>query len=147
MKSFFHKIAKLKCGWNDVPLTDETFYKLCKIHKVKIQFMPLHVDGFYTCDRKKHYIAINSQLSSLGQLFTMFHEFGHYLMHLPSTDAVAHYCGSRTHSRDEQEADAFAFCALLPLELLKTRDGEELADIYGIVFFMKRLAVYERYLI
>lgn len=73
------------------------------------------------------------------------HELGHFLMHSPSTDAIANYCGSENHSRDEKEADAFAYCAMLPLELLKAREREELADIYGSGFLMERLGVYERY--
>jgi Zn-dependent peptidase ImmA (M78 family) len=145
MQSFFHKIAKLKCGWNDIPLTDETFHKLCRKHKISVQYMPLKVDGFYTCDKNRHYIAINNRLTAFQQLVTMFHEFGHFLMHSPSTDAIDHYCGSATRSRDEVEADAFAYCAVLPLELLKTREPEEILDSFGSSFFMKRLEIYERF--
>ena len=145
MQSFFHKITKLNCGWNNVPLTEEAFYALARSHKITIQFMPLRVAGFYTCDDKKHYIALNNSLRPLQLLFTMWHEFGHFLMHSPSTDAVSHFCGSEHHSRDEKEADAFAYCALLPLESLKVMEPEEGWEIYGSTFFLEILAVYERY--
>lgn len=102
-------------------------------------------NGFYCCAKGKHYIAYDPRLSPMQAAFVMFHEFAHFLMHMPSTDAIESFCGSKQQSRDEKEADAFAYCALLPMELLKTRDAEELADIYGSRFFMKRLEVYERY--
>lgn len=145
MQSFFDKIEKLKCGWNHVPMDEAAFHALCKKQKIKVKHMPLSVEGFYNCAKGKHHIAIKTGMRPFRESFVMFHEFAHYLMHSPSTDATESYCGSKTHSRDEQEADAFAYCALLPLQLLKTRDPEELADMYGISFFLERLAVYERY--
>lgn len=107
--------------------------------------MPLTVCGFYHCTKGKHFIAIDSRLSPMQTVFVMFHEFAHFLMHSPGTDATASFSGSLTYSRDEQEADAFAYCALLPLELLKSQEPEHLADEYGSRFLMERLAVYERY--
>lgn len=145
MQSFFDKITQLKCGWNEVPLDEGVFHRLCKRHKISVKFLPLTVRGFYNCTKGKHYIAVDKRLTPFETEFVMFHEFAHFLMHLPSTDAIESFCGSKTHTRDEQEADAFAYCAMLPLELLKTRDGEELADIYGSNFFLTRLDVYERY--
>lgn len=145
MQSFLDKIEKLKIGWNHVELNEDLFLKLCERLNVRVKYMPLTVQGFYNCNRRKHYIAVNERLRGDRRAFVMFHEFGHYLMHSPRTDTVSNYCGSKENSRDEQEADAFAYCALLPLSLLKTRDSMELADIYGSTFFMERLAVYERY--
>ncbi len=145
MQCFLEKIAALKCGWNERPLDEAAFYKLCRKHKIRVKQMPLSVEGFYNCCKGKHHIALKQGLATFRESFVMFHEFAHYLMHSPSTDATESFCGSMTYTRDEQEADAFAYCALLPLQLLKTRDGMELADIYGITFFMERLGVYERY--
>lgn len=145
MQSFFKKIAKLKVGWNDVPLDEDVFQRLCRKHKIRVKFMPLTVRGFYNCTKGKHYISIDNRLRPFDAAFVMFHEFAHFLMHSPSNDATESFCGSVTYTRDEQEADAFAYCALLPLEMLKDREPEELADIFGIRFFMKRLEVYERY--
>lgn len=147
MKIFSRKIAKLKCGWNEVELDEEAFHRLCSDRKIRVEFLPLRGLGFYSCSGKgKHYIAIDSRLSKTQSMFVMFHEFAHYLMHSPSTDAITTNCGRADKpSRDEQEADAFAFCAMLPLKLLETRDGEEVAGIYGTRFFMERLNVYERY--
>lgn len=146
MQSFFHKIRKLKCGWNEVPLDEDTFHRLCSNFKIKFTFMPLDsVYGFYTCTKRRHYIAVDHRLPTFQQAFVMFHELAHFLMHSPSREATESYCGSSNHSRDEQEADAFAYCALLPLGLLRRREPEEIAETYGSGFLMKRLAVYERY--
>lgn len=143
---FFHaKIEQLKIGWNERLLTEEDFYSLCEQSKIRVQHLPLTVAGFYTCDRKKHYIAINTRLSAAQSLFTMFHEYGHFLMHAPSTESVSNYCGSKIYRRDEAEADAFAYCAILPSSLLRTREPEELCDAFGSTFLMERLSVYERY--
>lgn len=146
MKSFLKKIARLNVGWNEVPLDDDAFHRLCRDKKLEFKLMPMESDGFYTCTKKKHYIAVNSRLSPFEQLVTAYHEFGHYLMHSPSTDAIAKECRSgERKTRDELEADAFAYCAVLPLTLLTSRDDVEVADSFGMSFFMERLAVYERY--
>lgn len=147
MQSFFHKIANLNCGWNERPLNEDLFHRLCRKHRVRVKFLPLTVNGFYSCTKAKHYIAIDSRLPEMQALFVMFHEFGHFLMHSPSTDFTESFCGSATYTRDEIEADAFAYCALLPLTVLRTREPEELLgeDGYGSSFLMERLKVYERY--
>lgn len=148
MQIYLPKISKLKVGWNRVPLTEETFENLCRKHKIRVERMPLSVRGFYHRHKGKHHIAISDRLTDLETRFVMFHEFAHFLMHSPGSDAVERFCGStKEESRDEQEANAFAYCALLPLEMLKTLWPEELAYEYGYgnSFLMERLAVYERY--
>ncbi|HEV7701400.1 MAG TPA: ImmA/IrrE family metallo-endopeptidase, partial [Pyrinomonadaceae bacterium] len=90
-------------------------------------------------------IAISGQLPTMQRTFVMFHELGHFLMHSVGQETVASFSGFCPESREEQEADAFAYCALLPLSLLKSREPEELAELYGSSFLMARLDVYERY--
>jgi len=145
MQSFVHKIKALKCGWNERPLDEAAFHKLTRKLKIKVQLMPLSVEGFYNCTKGKHYISINSRLSAARAEFVRFHELGHFLMHMPSTDPTSSYCGSETYSRDENEADAFAYCALLPLTTFEKYSVEEIAGMYGSEFLMRRLEVYERY--
>lgn len=145
MQSFLAKIAALDCGWNEVSLTEEMFYDLCGRLGIIVKVIQMSKRGFYSCRRKKHYITVNARLRGDRLIFTLFHELGHYIMHSPSTDTINADCDAEKTSRDEQEADAFAYCAMLPLTLLRTRPGEELADTYGMTFFMRRLEVYERY--
>lgn len=146
MRSFFHKIEELNIGWNDAELDERVFYQLCERHRIRVELMPLKCLGFYSCTRKgKHYIAVDSRLKEPQATFVMFHEFAHYLMHSPSTETIRSKCGGKKLSRDEQEADAFASCALLPLKLLRSMPDEEVAEMYGMTFFLERLKVYERY--
>lgn len=145
MQSFFHKIDALKFGWNDRPLDEGAFNKLTRKLKIKVKSMPLTVNGFYSCVKGRHFIAVDSRLSRLQAEFVMYHELAHFIMHSPSTDSIDNYCGSPTNSRDEKEADAFAYCAVLPLTMLKKVELEDLSDMYGSGFLMRRLEVYERY--
>lgn len=145
MRTLFEKIDELQCGWNERPVDEDAFMRLCEKRKIKVQLMPLTVKGFYTCTRRRHFISIDPRLTPFERLVTMLHEFGHYLMHAPSLEKVEYFCGSDENTRDEIEADTFAFCAVLPVEMLKTGDPEELAAMYGTTFLMRRLEIYERF--
>lgn len=147
MQIYLPKINALRIGWNETPATEELFESLCKKHKIRVEYMPLTVAGFYHRHRGKNHIAISTKLGELQRRLVMFHEFGHYLMHSTGTEAMERFCGRDDDSRDELEANAFAYCALLPLRMLKTLWPEELAYEYGFgaSFVMERLKVYERY--
>lgn len=145
MKSYFHKIAKLGCGWNERPMTEEDFFELCDRFGVNVEIEKLRIRGVYYRVLGKDHISISDKLNLPQRLQVMFHEFGHFLMHTPGRETVANFSGFCVESREEKEADAFAYCAILPLKMLKTRDCMELADMYGMRFFMKRLAIFERY--
>lgn len=86
-------------------------------------------------------------MTELQTLFVMFHELGHYLMHAPGGLQEAKFSGRPEQSREEIEADAFACCSILPLDLLSNLTPQELVEGEGFPawFLMKRLAVYERY--
>ncbi len=141
------KISGLHCGWNEKPLTQDDFYRLCRRHKVKVQEMPLRVSGFYYCLLGRHYIAINSRLRTDKKLFVMFHEFAHYLMHAPDTGVTANFHGVGKKTRKEAEADAFALCAIIPKRWIECRHVNELTDDEGIPesIIKDRLLVYEAY--
>jgi len=47
-------------------------------------------------------------------LFTMFHELGHFLLHVPDSGVTASFHGVGRRTRKEREADTFALCALIP---------------------------------
>lgn len=146
MRTLYDKINDLKCGWNERPIDEDVILALCRKRKIKLQFMPLTVKGFYTCStRGHHFIAVDPRLTPLERLVVLAHEFGHYLMHSPSQQAVDYYCGSAVNDRDELEADTFAYCAVLPVDLLRTGDPEELGEMYGTQFLLRRLEIYERF--
>jgi Zn-dependent peptidase ImmA (M78 family) len=129
MLFFLDKFSGLKCHWNKRSLTDEDFYRLCKLHKVTVQEMPLRVSGFYYCMLGRHYIAINSRLRHPKKLFVMFHEFAHYLIHAPDSGATANFHGIGKKTRKEFEADAFAACALIPRPMVGSRSVQELIEV------------------
>lgn len=139
------KISDLHCGWNQKPLTQDDFYRLCKRHKVKVQEMPLRVSGFYYCLLGRHYIAINSRLRQHKKLFVMFHEFAHYLMHAPDTGVTANFHGVGKKTRKETEADAFALCAVIPKTWIESRSPNEIVEEEGIPepILKERLELYE----
>lgn len=147
MQFFLEKIIKLRIGWNEKPLSEADFYRLCKRHKVAVEEIPLRVQGFYYCVMGRHFIAIDSKLPPSKKLFVMFHEFAHYLMHAPNLSETASYHGVGKKTRKESEADMFALVALIPRTWLETRTLSELADDEGIPpeMLRERLELFERY--
>lgn len=145
MKSYFQKFAGLGVGWNERELGEDDFFDLSERYGVLANVETLRIRGLYYRLLGRDFISISNRLSQMQRVHVMFHEFGHFLMHAPGHQTVASFSGFCPESREEQEAEAFAGCAILPLKLLRSRSGEELADMYGYSFFMKRLAVYERY--
>lgn len=132
MRFFLEKIKTLNIGWNERPLTERDFYKLCRRHKIVVQEMPLQVSGFYYSMMGGHYIALDSRLPPGKKLFVMFHEFAHYLMHAPDRGATASFHGIGRKTRKESEADLFATVALIPKSWLETRTAFEIASEEGI---------------
>lgn len=147
MRFLLDKIHELKCGWNDRPLCEDDFYRLCIRNKVTVQEMPLRVSGFYYCLQGGHYIAIDSKLPHREKLFVMFHEFAHYLLHVPDTGITANFHGIGLKTRKEKEADMFALCALIPRSWLDTSAIQSISELEGIPREMlaERLEIYEKY--
>lgn len=140
-------ISRLPVKWNQTPLTENDFHRLCKRHKVTVQEMPLRVSGFYYCVMGRHFIAIDSKLAPAKKLFVMFHEFAHYLLHAPDGSATANYHGVGRRTRTEMEADAFALCAIMPKAWLETDRLAELAEEAGfeIDLVRERLEIFDRF--
>jgi Zn-dependent peptidase ImmA (M78 family) len=132
MRFSLDKFAKLKIGWNERPLTEADFYKLCHRFKITVQELPLRVGGFYYCMMGRHFIAIDSKLAPRKRLFVMFHELAHYLMHAPNHNETASYHCVGRPTRKEREADMFALVALIPKHLLETASPDELIRDEGV---------------
>jgi Zn-dependent peptidase ImmA (M78 family) len=77
----------------------------------------------------------------------MFHELGHFLLHVPETGATAnfHRVGERT--RKEKEADLFALCALIPKCLVERLLPDELIDETSLTpdQVAERLEIFSKY--
>jgi Zn-dependent peptidase ImmA (M78 family) len=118
----------MRFGWNRRQLNEVDFEKLCRRFRITVQEMPLRTNGFYYCVKGKHFIAIDSRLPRMKKLLVMFHEFAHFMMHVPDTGVTANFHGIGQKTRKEAEADAFALCALIPRTWLEGRSIAELID-------------------
>lgn len=147
MQILVDKISRLKIDWNKRPLTEADFYKLCKKHKITVQEMPLSVSGFYYCVMRRHFIAIDSKLPRPRKLFVMFHEFAHFLFHVPDSGTTANFHGIERKTRKEIEADAFALCAVIPRSWIESGKMEEIATDENLPesILLERLKLFENY--
>ena len=140
-------IARLKIRWNERPLSEDDFHRLCKRHKITVQEMPLRVSGFYYCVMRRHFIAIDSKLPPAKKLFVMLHEFAHYLLHAPCGTETASYHRIGYRTRTEIEADAFALCPMMPRAWVESELFAELAEEAGLDLDLvrERLEIYDRF--
>lgn len=128
MNFLVETVARLRINWNKRALTEDDFHRLCKRFRITVQEMPLSVSGFYYCMKRRHFIAIDSKLPPDKKLFVMFHEFAHFLLHVPDSGITANFHGVGKQTRKEIEADAFALCALIPRTWIDGRDEQELLE-------------------
>lgn len=146
MKLLQQKIKALNIGWNERELSDADVYKLCRRFKIVIEELPLRVSGFYYRLKGCDFIAINSALSGKTKLAVMFHELGHYLLHVPESGATANFHGVGRRTRKEQEADLFSLCALIPVTRLSQTNSDELIDEgFDEKMVAERFKIFETY--
>jgi Zn-dependent peptidase ImmA (M78 family) len=53
----------------------------------------------------------------------LFHELGHFLLHVPGSGPTARFYGLLPESRLEKEADVVALCAVLPLHAVRANSS------------------------
>ena len=145
MQFLTDKLSELNICWNERPLTEADFYRLCKRFNIRVQEMPLRVSGFYYRVMGRDFIAIDSRLTGMQKLFVMYHELGHFLFHMPESGATANFHGVGHKTRYENEADAFALCAILPRSELKALTEHETTDDITHEILESRFAILERY--
>lgn len=147
MRFLTEKIEQLGIGWNERPLTEADFYKLCNRYKIGVQEMPLSVGGFYYRLMGRDYIAVNSKLARAEKLAVMFHELGHFVFHAPESGAAANFHGVGRRTRKEREADVFALCAIIPQNWIRNRSPRDLIDDEGLSAEMvvSRLDIFRRH--
>lgn len=131
MQFFREKIATLRCGWNEQPLGEADFYRLCRRFKIGVTEMPLRVGGFYYRLLGRDFIAIDSRLAGPERLLVLFHELAHFLFHVPNSGTTANFHGIGRRDRKEIEADLFALCAVIPASMIRSGNIQELIDDEG----------------
>ncbi len=115
--------------WNVKVFTDSDFWMLCAAAEIVVHEAPLERHGFQLKQHSRHIIFINSRLSGAERSFVLWHEYAHHLLHPPGVQFFHGYA-----SLVEDEADAFAACALIPRPLLSHYWPSEIADLYGYPF-------------
>ncbi len=141
MQFLSDKVARLNIGWNERPLTEVDFYRICKRFKITVEEMPLRVSGFYYRVLGRDFIAIDSRLTGNERLMVLFHELAHFLFHTPETGESANFHRIGRKTRQEKEADAFALCALMPTNSLATL---ERSDQLSSEIIRERLKLFEQ---
>lgn len=146
MKLLQQKLAALDIGWNQRVFDEAVFHALCHRFSITVVESPMDTGGFYYRLLGRDFIAINSKLSGIKRLVVLFHELGHFLLHVPKSGPAANFYATGGPTRQQREADTFALCALLPIELIRSRTTPELIhDGFPLEMIASRLAIFERY--
>lgn len=145
MNFILDKLLRLQIGWNERVLDEHDFERLCRRFRIRVEEMPLRPGGFYYRVLGRDYIAIDSRLTGVRKLAVQFHELAHFLLHTPESGTAANFHGL-TRTRQEQEADVFALCAIMPLSLIRDRTPAELIDEgFPADLVTDRFAIVERH--
>lgn len=109
--------------------------------------------GYYTVRRvkrhRKQFMMINARISSEPEkTFVGLHELGHHFLHAPITWRQPLRCirtTALTQSKYDQEADAFALIAMVPLWLLLEMQETSYASIDSdlMPYLIKRQKLWE----
>ena len=147
MRFFLDKISNLRIGWNESPLTESDFYRLCKQFRIRVEEVEIATDGFYFRLKGRDFIAVKRKLSGPRKLAVMFHELAHFLFHVPESGVTANFHNVGLRTRKEIEADVFALCALIPKSWIESRSVEELVkdDGFPAEMIAARSEIYQRY--
>lgn len=113
--------------WNVKVLTEDDFCYYCNLARITVREMPLNsLPGMYLICEGQPCIFLDEDLRGADRLFTSFHEYAHYLLHPPRVRFFHGY-----DDVTEDEADAFAICALIPKTVLAHYWPSEIAELYG----------------
>lgn len=116
------RIKKIIPHFNEVPLTENDFWRVCRSERIDVTEAELLVDGFCFERDGRKLICLNRGLRGVFWLQAAFHELAHYFLHTPPI------C-----DRCEEEARAIALLAILPLGnlekvVLETEEFSEFAS-------------------
>lgn len=115
-------------------------------------------DGFMSVskDRKKLLIGVNDDRTIEEKRFIVAHELAHYFLHYMNSDlkdAIMHREHIKGKSEDENDADYFAACILMPEQSFirqfrkikeKSRDSSDIIDCLQMVFKTPRESIKRR---
>lgn len=102
-------------GFGTRPLTETDFYRECAARGFEVVELSMYAcNGITMWVRGRVVIAISLRLRGHDRLKTMWHEFGHALLHVPGVSAGALFSGvtSLMTRKQEKEVDDFVSIAL-----------------------------------
>lgn len=121
--------------WNVRVMTEDDFYYYCDTARIVVRDMPLdNLPGLYLLCDGRPCILLDTDLRGAERLFIGFHEYAHFLLHPPRVRAFHGY-----DDITEDEADAFAVCALIPRTTIAHYWPSEIAELYGYPPWIVRL--------
>lgn len=132
MKHFsLKRIRDIFPQFNERPIGEADFWRVCKSSKIIVKELPLQVDGYHKRYRGRDYILLNRTLTGRKWLHTALHELCHFLFDAPTeSDNYASYRRTNGDPADPRErfADAFALVCMIPFADLERLSREDLSD-------------------
>lgn len=128
--------------WNVRVMDDEDFAFHCGLRAVLVQSVPMERAGASFKRRGQNVIWINERLRGAARIFASFHELGHVILHPPGIQFF-HAYGSIV----DDEANAFAACAMIPLLVLLRFPITDIAENYNypLSLVAERLHIYDKW--
>ena len=141
----FLSLATLaKYGFNKRRLTESDFYEICERRGIAVQELDVGA-SFYIYVLGMETIVIDKKLKAIAREFAMFHELSHALLGIRTNGPQALFIGM-CDTREEDEADAFAAIALIPLTRIEDRSFmDECCCGVAQKVYEKRLYLYQTY--
>ena len=134
-------------GLNDHIFTEPDVRRLCRRERIRIVEIPLRVPGFYMVCGGRRFLNLDNRLRGVRWLHVALHELGHHYWHVAPNATAASFYQVSPHTKEEQEAEAFALIAMIPERLLRTMLAWEIEEAHGYTRDMieKRLKVLHVY--
>ncbi|KNZ68669.1 hypothetical protein Tfer_2760 [Thermincola ferriacetica] len=85
------------------------------VHILRVSNLPDDIGGYVQRTEKRYYVLANKNHPVLRQRFSIFHEFGHFILGHRKTSIHAWY---ETRDIQEKEADYLAANLLMPLDIV-----------------------------
>lgn len=128
-------------GFGERQLNEEDFYAICEQEGIEVIWSQKKY-SFYFHVLDKHCIVLPKRKRGLPLLFAMYHELGHYLLHI-GDDMAASFLNGK--GKDELEADAVALIALIPKHRISEMAAEFGLTRYGDKLWRERCKLYFLY--
>jgi len=128
--------------WNVRILDDEDFWFYCGLNGILVQEVPMEKRGLSFIRRGHNVIWIQRGLTGIERQLILWHELAHFWLHPPGVQFFTSW-GSPV----DDEANAVALCALIPLPVLLRFGITEIAENYDypLSLVADRLMVYDRW--